>query len=345
MMASFSLGEYVVIDEMLYPFRGRCRWIQYIPSKPAKYGIKMYALCDAKFLYTSNLEFYCGRQPEGPFVSLNSPFDVVKRLVAPIANSNRNLTTDNYYTSVPLSNYLLEQNVTSIGTMKKNKKKIPPKFLPNKHRAVQSTLFGFQENKMITSHVPKKNKGVLLLSTLYNADEIDPTTNKPQVIMDYNATKGGVDTVDKMCASYSVSRITRRCPCVIFYSFMNIAEINAHVLHSFAKPRDSPKFRGIFLKNMALTLMKEHLIFRASLPMLPSDIRAFLNSNYGPPAEKIHEERQAPKRGTCRSCVAEKKRTSASIKCHRCNGFTCKRHSKTAVVCNQCQKEDDSQSH
>ncbi|XP_066249572.1 piggyBac transposable element-derived protein 4-like [Euwallacea similis] len=43
-----TMSEYVTIDEMLHPFHGRCSRIQYIPSKPAKYGIKVFAMCDAK---------------------------------------------------------------------------------------------------------------------------------------------------------------------------------------------------------------------------------------------------------------------------------------------------------
>ena len=45
---NYSLGEFTTIDEMLVGFRGRCGFRQYIPSKPNKYGIKIYALVDAK---------------------------------------------------------------------------------------------------------------------------------------------------------------------------------------------------------------------------------------------------------------------------------------------------------
>lgn len=69
--------------------------------------------------------------------------DIVKRLVEPIKKSNRNLTTDNYYTSYELAIYLLENGLTFIGTMKKNKAKIPPQFLNNSTRDISSTIFGF----------------------------------------------------------------------------------------------------------------------------------------------------------------------------------------------------------
>jgi len=55
--------------------------------------------------------------------------------------------------------------------------------------------------------------------------KIDVETRKPEMIVDYNSTKGGVDTVDEICAVYSVSRITKRWPLVIFYSLMNIVGI------------------------------------------------------------------------------------------------------------------------
>lgn len=43
-----------------------------------------------------------------------------------------------------------------------------------------------------------------------DTNEIYETTKKPQIIPDHNRTKVGVDTVDKLCSSHSVSRITRR---------------------------------------------------------------------------------------------------------------------------------------
>ncbi|CAM1319692.1 Uncharacterised protein r2_g2804 [Pycnogonum litorale] len=39
--------ECITIDEQLFPFRGRTKFTRYIPSKPAKYGIKVFWACDA----------------------------------------------------------------------------------------------------------------------------------------------------------------------------------------------------------------------------------------------------------------------------------------------------------
>lgn len=62
----YHVSDFVTIDEMLPAFRGRCQFKQYIPSKPNKYGIKIFSLVDAKMHYTKNLEVYVGQQPDGP---------------------------------------------------------------------------------------------------------------------------------------------------------------------------------------------------------------------------------------------------------------------------------------
>ncbi|XP_053956251.1 piggyBac transposable element-derived protein 4-like [Anastrepha ludens] len=41
-------SEFLTVDEQLLAFRGRCAFKQYIPSKPAKFGIKTFAMVDAK---------------------------------------------------------------------------------------------------------------------------------------------------------------------------------------------------------------------------------------------------------------------------------------------------------
>lgn len=78
---------------MLEPFHGKCSFRQYIPNKPAKYGIKIQALSDAITFYTSKLEIYTGKQPEGPYSVSNSPFDITLRMIEHISVSGRHWTT------------------------------------------------------------------------------------------------------------------------------------------------------------------------------------------------------------------------------------------------------------
>lgn len=56
----YSPGSTITVDEQLVPFRGRCAFKQYIPSKPDKYGIKFFWLCDAETWYPLNGQVYLG---------------------------------------------------------------------------------------------------------------------------------------------------------------------------------------------------------------------------------------------------------------------------------------------
>lgn len=55
----------VCVDEQLVPFKGRCGFKQYVPKKPAKYGLKVWALCDVKMSYAWKVQVYTGKGQPG----------------------------------------------------------------------------------------------------------------------------------------------------------------------------------------------------------------------------------------------------------------------------------------
>ncbi|KAG5863453.1 hypothetical protein JTB14_016225 [Gonioctena quinquepunctata] len=55
-------GSHMTVDEQLLGFRGRASFRVYMKSKPDKYGIKLWALCDAANAYIHNLQVYLGKQ-------------------------------------------------------------------------------------------------------------------------------------------------------------------------------------------------------------------------------------------------------------------------------------------
>ncbi|XP_049782501.1 uncharacterized protein LOC126184176 [Schistocerca cancellata] len=107
---SLQPGEFTMKDEMLHPYGDCCRWIQYVASKQAKYGTKIFALCAAKTFHCSNLEVYCGMHPKD-----NIGYLMLLRM--------RNLTSGSCYTSCLLSEYLLQKTIICIGTMMKNRRR------------------------------------------------------------------------------------------------------------------------------------------------------------------------------------------------------------------------------
>jgi hypothetical protein len=120
-------------------------------------------------------------------------------------------------------------NLTLVATIKKNKREIPKEFLLTKNRELCSSY-----NKSLVSYMPKKNKIVLVLSTMHSSKTIDKSTGlvkKPEIITFYNATKGAVDNMVRMTENYTVARRSNRWPLTVFYSILNIGAVNAQVIY------------------------------------------------------------------------------------------------------------------
>lgn len=105
------------VDEQLVPFRGRCNFTQYMPSKPAKYGIKIFWLWDAMTAYALDGIIYTGRKPHEP-IRKNLGLNVVKRLAKSMEGSSRNIAVDNFFTSLQLAEEVLQKQITVVGTIK-----------------------------------------------------------------------------------------------------------------------------------------------------------------------------------------------------------------------------------
>ena len=62
----YTPGGSPIVNEQLVSTRGRCNFRQYIPSKPGKYGLKIFWCCDSDTAYPLNGEVYLGHQPGAP---------------------------------------------------------------------------------------------------------------------------------------------------------------------------------------------------------------------------------------------------------------------------------------
>ena len=189
---NFSPGRDLTVDESIDAFKGRCSFKIFMPSKPDRYGIKIWSMVDSKTSYLWNAEIYQGKTSNKR--ETGQAERVVKQLVKgrgeqTIEHTGRTITADNFFTSVKLAKYLLNAGVSFLGTLRKNKPEIPQCFQASKERIPYSTEFGFskQERMMISSYVPKKNKAVLMLSTKhYDKETEDTPPHKPKTILDYN---------------------------------------------------------------------------------------------------------------------------------------------------------------
>lgn len=316
----YNVGNNVTVDEQLVAFRGRCPFKQYIPSKPAKYGIKIWTLCDSASSYALTVQLYTGKTP-GEAPEKNQGMRVVLDLTRELRGQN--VTCDNFFTSYKLGQMLLKRNLTMLGTVRKNKPELP---VVEVNKEVHSSNFYFTENTTLVSYIPKKNKNVILMSTFHKSKEISNRDDKkPQIILDYNSTKGAVDTLDQLIATYTCKRKTNRWPIIVFYNILDTSAYNAYVLWREINPEWNKNVlyrRRMFLESLGKELINPYILARKRLPRTEQSA-AIVNAV------------QEPLRG---NLVAPQPGTSTKNKRARCKFCPSKCDNKTNIICVKCAK-------
>lgn len=333
------------MDEQLVPWRGRCKFLQYLPSKPDKYGLKLFLICDSETAYPLQGIPYLGKHGER---KTNLGRETVKELAAPYYKTGRNITCDNFFTDMELANSLSRSGLSLVGTVRKNKAFLPQSFQTGKDIKKFESSFLFTEEQSLVAHKSNEKKHVVVLSTMHHAPDVDDEgKRKPLMVKYYNKTKGGVDTFDYMCHSFSCKRKTRRWPMVLFYNLLDTAAVAAHIIYKEVFPSDSQahKDRGKFNELLAKELILEHLMRRMKVSRTTQRTRLsfeILKLEWGINTEDqaarnndtvVTNKRKATQ-GRCSRCPRKKDRKVKQT-CSKCNNLVCNDHS--TLICHVCQ--------
>lgn len=348
---NYTSHDCITVDEQLYGYRGRTRFTQYMPSKPEKYGIKIFWACDATTSYPLNGQIYTGKPSEGERQT-NVGERTVLDLVAKYKNSGRNITTDNFFTSLQLAHVLNSWNMSLVGTVRKNKRFLPPNMQPHKDRLIYSTNFAFNKEATVCSYVPKKKKVVIMLSSMHMSPVVENTlTAKPEIISYYNKTKGGVDNMDKLLGEYTTKRKTNRWPLALFYNVIDIAALAAYIIYMDHNPMfSSTDRRRKFLKELSFQLCQANIEQRACNSIViskfhvQSAIQDVLGRKLQPSAsagptnlQKRDSTGRIAVVGSCFICRELKKKQRKTRKaCTTCCRPVCDEHSVARPTCNSC---------
>ena len=98
-------------------FRGRLSFLQYLPKKPKKWGMKAWVLAESNNGYTWNWDLYTGKR-DAPNDGLPLSSHVVLSLSSDLFNKGYHIYFDNFYTSPDLCRMLFEKGCGSCGTVK-----------------------------------------------------------------------------------------------------------------------------------------------------------------------------------------------------------------------------------
>ena len=96
----------ITVDEQLVGYRGRIPGKTYMPSKPRKYGLKIFWACKSSTGYALNAIAYGGKDQ----VHQNLGQDNVLTLPEPYYGTGRDICTDNFFNSYNLAKLLLEKS-------------------------------------------------------------------------------------------------------------------------------------------------------------------------------------------------------------------------------------------
>lgn len=238
----YTPSQDLALDESLLLWKGRLLFRQYLPAKRAKYGIKMYNLCENSG-YTYRFRVYTGAQDPGSDINnilpndtadLNQTEKLIVYMMLPLLGQGYSLYVDNYYTSVKVFRYLHSKSTNATGTTRANR-------VPNTVKNVNVEKGGnktFKSGELLfTKFVDKKD--VYLLTT-----EHEPGTtqvrirgnkniyvDKPNAVIAYNQKMGAVDRADQLLQPYSAPRKTLKWYRKLSIHLFQVAMLNAFILY------------------------------------------------------------------------------------------------------------------
>ena len=144
---------------------------------------------------------YLGKDEQRPSSMLLSEH-VVLKLTEPYTNCGRNVTTDNFFTSMSLATKLLAKKTTQVGTIRVNKRELIKAAKQTKDKMPRFSTFLYKsENSVLTIYKSKPNKRVAVLSSKHK---------------------------------FTVKSSSRRWPLQIFFNILDLAAINAWILYKEA---------------------------------------------------------------------------------------------------------------
>ena len=110
----------LTIEKQLFLCKTRCLFIQYIPKRPEKFGIKFGLLLDISSKYLCNGKSYLGKDLTRNGEK-NLPTDFCLWLMEQFLKKGYNVTINNYFTNINLANKRKVVKATLLETIKKKR--------------------------------------------------------------------------------------------------------------------------------------------------------------------------------------------------------------------------------
>ena len=251
----YSPSKDVCVDESLVLFKGRVAFKQFIRSKRARFGIKLFELCTSNGILLDFL-IYHGKMSEELMSDPTHDFQISERIPLTLMNKYLNkghrLFLDNYYTTPTLALHLMKNGTKLVGTVRPNRRQFP-RDLANADISRGESKFALSDTgvlaikyRALQDKSNNKLKVVCLVSTDH-ADTVAASAKKdkdgndivkPTCVLDYNRSMGGVDLMDQQLESLLVIRKAYKWYKKLFFRFMLQCLLSAHRLYKLGGGRE-----------------------------------------------------------------------------------------------------------
>ncbi|XP_070207981.1 piggyBac transposable element-derived protein 4-like [Littorina saxatilis] len=276
--SAYNPRQELSVDESMVPWRGRLSFRMFIPSKPTRYGIKMYCCCEAETGYVCRMQIYTGAGTNGP--EKNHGENVVKRLVADMLGLGHTIYMDSFFSSVALYEYLHSHDTMAVGTVLAGRVGVP-RCLHPKTLKLKKGEFVFRRKGNLLCLRMNDRKNVVLLSTIHTAevavadedgaeDGARVPNNKPKVITDYNHHMNGVDTFDQNLGYYSFYRKTIKWWKRMAFHLVHLAKVQSYTL--YRQTVRSPLSQYVYTKELIRQMVQDVPLKKKTKVRHPPDI-------------------------------------------------------------------------
>jgi len=301
--------EEFCIDETMLGFRGRLGIRQYVPSKPVKYGIKIYALASSMNGYIKRWIVYTGKKYNG-----HSPAEVVQEFSDHVPEK-AHFYFDGLFSNINVFTFLNQKNIFYTASVRKNRKgfpKTPKKKDIEKHQTIyfkheKMTYVQFRDNKIMG--VVSNFYGPTNITVLSKKNEL---IDRPLMIYKYNQAARGVDKNNQISSFYFSNRRTIKWYKKLFYYSIEVSISNAYVMY-------------LADKNKKMNLLDFHLAVVDGL----SGVKMIEEEHTKPPQHRLHGKhflRKLPNnlQRDCKVCSNRSiKRITTNFQCEVCRKSMC----------------------
>ena len=250
------------------------------------------------------------------------------------------ITGDNFFSSHSLVSELLDSRTTYLGTIRANKRELPPASKSVVNRSRGDVKHFYSDKVVLASFWDKGTKPVLLWSSMHGPQvDVRGTEEKPPIVADYNHTKTAVDNLNKLVRTYSSKRKCRRWPYSIAMTLVDVAIIASHKL--MQSQTGSTEDHYTFKRELSYELCRPIMARRLQRPNRKRSVCALLaNMNlakdqqcHGADDVPPHPSSKASKPGRCSFCPRQADRKTR-ILCGKCSLLVC--HEDSSTRCPNC---------